>query len=554
MQTVEIATAQQNNNLHEKLVQHIYALVHQPDAWVDVWHTLDAMNNNKESLSNLATHLSQAEALLEKMQQLQLNQSQQKSILNNIPMGIIQITKDARILSSNKHGLYLLEHIQDIRNKSYLHFEQPEQQSTFHKALLTIQNSRKDSASVHIGHINMHIQKNTHGQYNIFLSEHTHQPAISSKRLQEIYALTQNEALLCCELSNGSVSLKDAASAMGICVSTARSHLKKAFAKTETSSQAELVKMILLNPALTLHADKVSPLMSKARHSQLVKLASGRTISWAEYGDSRGYPVIFCHAITGCRLMVPSDEAVLKKHRIRLIVPDRAGYGKSTPANKPVMQQWLEDAPLFLAEIGIQRCKLMGYSAGGSFAMELAISHPACIEHLYLISSIAPLEDDSDLSQLLSFNRMLIRLSRNHKTLARQLLKVSLKVLISRPESYFEQIKADLPKSDRQILKLHDLKAQLIKVFSETCHQGVNHLVKESMMAIKDWHIDASQIACPVSIWHGQLDKHIPEASIRKLEKMLPSLVNRYSIKDAGHYLIFAYWHDIIATIGEELK
>jgi len=61
--------------------------------------------------------------------------------------------------------------------------------------------------------------------------------------LTELYQLTHSEAELVRLLAEG-LSLEEAADKRGVSLNTARSHLKHAFAKTETSRQSELVRLI----------------------------------------------------------------------------------------------------------------------------------------------------------------------------------------------------------------------------------------------------------------------------------------------------------------------
>ena len=66
----------------------------------------------------------------------------------------------------------------------------------------------------------------------------------SSEVLEGMYDLTHSEAELVRALASG-VSLEQAAQARGVSMNTARSHLKRAFAKTGTARQAELLRLVV---------------------------------------------------------------------------------------------------------------------------------------------------------------------------------------------------------------------------------------------------------------------------------------------------------------------
>ena len=72
--------------------------------------------------------------------------------------------------------------------------------------------------------------------------------AVDQETLQRLHGLTPAESHVVALLVCGK-HLKEAARALGISVQTARTHLKRIFSKTETSSQADLVRLVLSVPS-----------------------------------------------------------------------------------------------------------------------------------------------------------------------------------------------------------------------------------------------------------------------------------------------------------------
>jgi DNA-binding CsgD family transcriptional regulator len=66
--------------------------------------------------------------------------------------------------------------------------------------------------------------------------------------LERLYGLTAAEARLACLVASGR-TLQDATDVLGITLNTARWTLKNVFAKTDTTRQAELVRLLLTGPA-----------------------------------------------------------------------------------------------------------------------------------------------------------------------------------------------------------------------------------------------------------------------------------------------------------------
>jgi DNA-binding CsgD family transcriptional regulator len=78
----------------------------------------------------------------------------------------------------------------------------------------------------------------------IFVTDPERQHAIRKEGLQQQFGLTQAEAAFVIEILRGE-GLQASADALGISVTTARTHLTHAFEKTGTRRQAELVRFIL---------------------------------------------------------------------------------------------------------------------------------------------------------------------------------------------------------------------------------------------------------------------------------------------------------------------
>ncbi len=77
----------------------------------------------------------------------------------------------------------------------------------------------------------------------VFVSDPEGNPESPEDLLVGLYGLTQTEAVLTAELLKGR-GLIWAAQQLSISINTAKTHLKRVFEKTETNSQAELVRII----------------------------------------------------------------------------------------------------------------------------------------------------------------------------------------------------------------------------------------------------------------------------------------------------------------------
>jgi DNA-binding CsgD family transcriptional regulator/PAS domain-containing protein len=82
----------------------------------------------------------------------------------------------------------------------------------------------------------------------VLVSDDSGPNRISPDLLEGLYGLTPSEAVVAALLTEG-MTPQQVATANNVSIETTRSHLKQIFTKTDTSRQAELVRLLLLGPA-----------------------------------------------------------------------------------------------------------------------------------------------------------------------------------------------------------------------------------------------------------------------------------------------------------------
>jgi DNA-binding CsgD family transcriptional regulator len=90
-----------------------------------------------------------------------------------------------------------------------------------------------------------------HARVIVFIGDPEHEPRTQTESLHRRYGLTAAEARLAASFTE-TASLKVSAEALGITEGTARQYLKRIFQKTDTKSQAELMKLLVSEPAALL--------------------------------------------------------------------------------------------------------------------------------------------------------------------------------------------------------------------------------------------------------------------------------------------------------------
>ena len=119
-------------------------------------------------------------------------------------------------------------------------------------------------------------------------------------------------------------------------------------------------------------------------------LADGRRLSFVEYGDRRGYPVLWFHSIPGSALEAKIAESYAHHYGLRLIAFDRPGYGESTPSTQRLDASMQRDVLHVAERLGLSQLSIVGCSAGAIFALQAASRLAARVDAICLLAPIFP--------------------------------------------------------------------------------------------------------------------------------------------------------------------
>ncbi len=116
-------------------------------------------------------------------------------------------------------------------------------------------------------------------------------------------------------------------------------------------------------------------------------LASVNGISLAYQESGSGSPLVLLHGGFGSWDMYgPNLELLAREHRV--IAVDLQSHGR-TPAVDRLMtfEAMADDIAALIADLGLGRTALMGFSLGGGVALRTAIQHPEIVDRLVLVST-----------------------------------------------------------------------------------------------------------------------------------------------------------------------
>ncbi len=95
-----------------------------------------------------------------------------------------------------------------------------------------------------------------------------------------------------------------------------------------------------------------------------IALQGGRKLEYAENGAKAGYPVFLIHGVPGSRFHPFAYLATRDSSDIRVIVPERPGYGLSNAMRDRTLFDHITDVRFLAVSLGIEQFSVVGISGG----------------------------------------------------------------------------------------------------------------------------------------------------------------------------------------------
>ena len=282
---------------------------------------------------------------------------------------------------------------------------------------------------------------------------------------------------------------------------------------------------------------------------QSLLLGNQYQLAWAEYGLPEGEPVFYFHALSGSRLEACPADAIARDLGIRLIVPERPGYGDSDPQENFSLLDWSDVISQLADRLNLSRFSIIGFSAGGLYALACAHKIPERIKHVTLVGALAPFETDVMQEHFNATFKPLFELAAADPAAARQVLSQ----LASSAEALLEVMQSEFPASDNAIFAQTHHRQNCLQNLTLALEQGVSGIVNDLRCIVLARPFELNDIQLDIDIWHGRDDKNVGFAVAEYLVKVLPNNVS-HLLENKGHCFIFEQWRDILENHKERVK
>ncbi|HVA70424.1 MAG TPA: alpha/beta hydrolase [Acidimicrobiales bacterium] len=288
---------------------------------------------------------------------------------------------------------------------------------------------------------------------------------------------------------------------------------------------------------------------SDALFNQVVVLADGRSLGYAEYGKPDQPPLFLFHGLPGSRLDVPEMWSETPSN-VRIIAPDRPGVGLSTFQPQRRLTDWSHDVRQLADSLGIERFLVAGFSGGGPHALAVAHGLSNRVIAAASISGAGMFTSPDDRKGMNSLNRLIFAVARMMPAVLWLIAAPHARQVKRNPTKVIDKAAQDkhVPIADREVLLDPRTREKMIDAGPEMFRQGVRGFIQEAHLAATPWDFDPSAIKPPVSFWHGEMDTNVPIQSIKLLAGRIAG--SRVTIfPGEGHLIVPRHWNEIVEEL-----
>jgi pimeloyl-ACP methyl ester carboxylesterase len=281
-------------------------------------------------------------------------------------------------------------------------------------------------------------------------------------------------------------------------------------------------------------------------------LPDGRKLCYAEYGDPNGTPIFVFHGNPSSRLswgLYPGSPFL---PNVRLIAPDRPGYGRTDYVEGvTTLENWPNDVAALADHLEIDKFTVFGPSGGGPFALACAWKIPERLTAAGIFAGVGPLNEETSegMQPIVTF------LWKNAPKIP-GVFKLQMRffawLVKVKPELYLKMILAEFSENDRE----HFARLNLGKANNDDRQEAYRQKgigTWYDVMIPSNWPILLNEIKTKVFIWQGELDESVTPAMARYMDKHIPDSELKI-IEDNGHFWLLENCAEMLEKLVDYTK
>jgi pimeloyl-ACP methyl ester carboxylesterase len=258
-----------------------------------------------------------------------------------------------------------------------------------------------------------------------------------------------------------------------------------------------------------------------------VATRDGRTLTFEQWGDPEGFPVLCLHGTPGSRFNRHHDEGVYADAGARVVTYDRPGYGGSTRHRGRDVVDCVEDVVALADVLSIDQFAVIGYSGGGPHALAVAARLPERVARAACDVAVAPYDADGldwfdgmDPLNVQEFGWALEGEEVYAREIEREARELLERVAVD-PGNVLGDF--EIPDADRAELARPEVHDVIRDAMTESFRNGVWGWVDDGLCFARPWGFDVYEIGVPTRIVYGASDVLVPAAHGEWLARNVPA-------------------------------
>lgn len=286
-----------------------------------------------------------------------------------------------------------------------------------------------------------------------------------------------------------------------------------------------------------------------------MQLPDGRKLGFSEHGRKTDYPLMFMHGYPTSRLETLGIDDTARQHNLRIITPDRNGYGLTTFDPSRQIVDWPEDVKALAQHLDIKRFAVLGGSGGSPYALACAYRLPqSMLSGVGIMGGAGPCEAGS---HHMSLPYRISAMAAHHwpasyRALWETLLWAFRRLLASPLGAQWIDGKLESHVGKQDDMTTEELRDVISRQVFEAFRQGTEPVVHDARLLTSSWGIKFEDLLHNrVMIWHGTQDSNAPVQMIRYLAKRLPRCTLQEFEQDT-HFTLHRHMDQILSELVPE--
>lgn len=270
----------------------------------------------------------------------------------------------------------------------------------------------------------------------------------------------------------------------------------------------------------------------------------GREVAFTEIGDPKGTGVLFFHGAPMSRWNLVDQDARFARAGLRVVSPDRPGYGGSAPVPGRSPTDWAHDTAALADALGIERFLVAAHSSGGLYGAMVAATLPDRVLGTVTLGGVTDFSWSHAWEGYSEHESALMRLP--DENTAREWARHA-----------FGEDGTGLPRNggrsrpepDRRLFAERYV-PWLAASTKEAFRQGVGGYAQDAWVQGLPWGFDLTAVAAPFLVVHGLEDTVVPIAHSRHTAALVPGAELR-ELPDHGHVTVLWELPDLLAELRD---